>query len=282
MRRVFLFLVPALWFAAIGVASPSFAATATPVVTTYTTLAGAPQQVAVNGTLSFSLSFTEQSDFSLRLLAFKFEIHSACSGCDSPQTAHDAVTFLDPRSGRWNTAGDFGGAYVLGFHNGGTLKSNQQLTVSVRANLSSVPAGSYVIADSGAIVSNPVDSQGHPISVSWNRHDPANHTFAVGSVVAPSATPTAPKPSSTKKPERKPSNTVHTAPASVPPSIAPSSPMASTVAAASPIGSTPPLTDAASTSFDSGFSAETWLIALIPIVILIGFVLWRYRQPRSE
>ncbi len=282
MRRAFL-LVPAVWLAAIGLAAPAFAATPTPVVTTYTTLAGAPQQIAVGGTLSFSLTFTEQSDYSLRLLALKFEIHSACTGCDSPQTARDAVTFLDPRSGQWSTAGDFGGAYVLGFRNGGTLKSDQALTVSVRANLSSVPAGSYVIADSGAIVSNPVDNHGHPINVSWSRHDPSNHTFSIGAVVAPAATPTAPKPTATKKPNQKPGNTVHTAPASVPPSSIPSAPPAAApVTTASPIVTSPPLTDTASTSFNSGFSASTWLIALVPIVILIGFVFWRYRQPQSE
>jgi hypothetical protein len=283
MRRTFL-IVPALCLAVVGLAvagmaSPSFAAATTPVVTTYTTIAGAPQQVAVGGTLSFSMTFAEQSSYSLRLIALRFDIQSTCGGCASPHTARDAVTFLDPRSGKWSTAGNFGGAYVLGFYNGTALRSDQQLTVTVRANLSSVPVGSYVIAGGAAIVSNPVDSQGHPISVSWARHDAANRTFSIGAVVTPSTTPS-PKPSASKKPSHKPATTGPTStPSSTPSALTSPSPSVAVVASATPVSSTPVLTDTASTSFDSGFSASTWLIALVPIAVLIGFVFWRYRRP---
>lgn len=84
-------------------APPAAHAATKPVITTFTAMTGVPSHVAARGTLSFTLTFTQNSPYQLYLDGLAVEIWNRCL-CSIDDTNGTKATYLDPTTGTWRTS----------------------------------------------------------------------------------------------------------------------------------------------------------------------------------
>ncbi len=199
MRRWRVGLVSVALLAASRPAVPATAfAASEPVVTTAVAMSGVPAHVSAGGTLSFTLTFSQQSQYRLYLDGLAFEVWNRCL-CPPDDSSGTTATFLDPSSGTWRTTpGASGDSYELGLRQGLLVAPGQTVSIPVRLAIGGFRSGSYALADNGTQVGDAINGQGNPVPFTWRISEAGDRYFTIGtgSAITPpsSHAPVAPQP----------------------------------------------------------------------------------------
>lgn len=191
------------WWTVMGVAlavllapaTPALAANrtaaSTPEITTYTAMTGVPGHVPAGGTLSFTMTFSQQSSYSLYLDGLAFEVWNRCL-CPPDDSAGTTATFLDPTTGSWRTTpGASGDSYGLFFQQQRLVPPGHTVSVPVRLALGHFRSGSCALADNGTQVGTALDGHGNPTTTfNWKNNEAGNLYFTIGTTTTPARSPT--------------------------------------------------------------------------------------------